>query len=794
LPRLFFYNGLVDCEEYYIESGSLTNSGIPKLQNAFPYFDNYNVVTGSFPTVGSDSLLFNNEAAAYGQIPTGSLYTQYWETYVNLLYNPRTRLFNCEAIIPLADYYKMELNDIVEWRGNYYHLRAINDYNLKNGECKIQLLGPLEPPVISNLLPAKECGFNFTSSFIVTSTTTTTTAAPTTTTTIAPTTTTSTTIAPTTTTTLAPTTTTTTTTAAPTTTTTTASPICDCLLFVAGGLGDTATWTECGGSAKSQSLSSNEILLVCAASGSGTITGASSIISRGSNIPANPQCNNSSSFNCLPSGSCQLITFTQGPVSAGTYVYHDCASNTLIAGTLSINQTLIVCGVIGSWAGITGTGATITYGAACTITPTTTTTTTTTAAPTTTTTSTTSTTTTTTTTIAPTTTTTTITPTTTTTLPPQPRFFRFDISSSLSAPFTASNQLYINLSGSAVNVGGEQTLPSNSNISFTGSANILGSVPFALNTSIISSSLSIGATLGTASYYDVRITDTYDNGLAALSASYLGNGGQWRSQPNDWGMLGFWSASLWNSVTRSVEIGLSVNRNLVLYDMSGSNGFSSYNLAKPYLYSSGSVAATIGILPVSQSIMQKGWAPVPAFNTDYTTRYQANISANRFYIAEFDNNREIVRFQPDTYNTLSNISVQRLDKVTPSTIQYKSTNNLGGAIIPTNPCNGTGTATSNMYYNQESSSFYVRNQAVSFFNLTYANFNYFGAEAWLNSNLTTPFSSPNPNYGAFRDVTNLEFMQGNYTPSSDGIPFVVYQTDGFVFTPPNVLATQYNCS
>jgi hypothetical protein len=153
LPRLFFYNGLLDCEEYYIESGSLTNSGIPKLQNAFPYFDNYNVVTGSFPTIGSDSLLFNNEGAVYGQIPTGSLYTQYWETYVNLLYNPRTRLFNCEAIIPLADYYKMELNDIVEWRGNYYHLRAINEYNLKNGECKIQLLGPLEPPVISNLLP-----------------------------------------------------------------------------------------------------------------------------------------------------------------------------------------------------------------------------------------------------------------------------------------------------------------------------------------------------------------------------------------------------------------------------------------------------------------------------------------------------------------------------------------------------------------------------------------------------------------------------------------------------------------
>ncbi len=34
-------------------------------------------------------------------------------------------------------------NDIVNFRGNYYHLRAINDYSLKTGECQLQLLGPI---------------------------------------------------------------------------------------------------------------------------------------------------------------------------------------------------------------------------------------------------------------------------------------------------------------------------------------------------------------------------------------------------------------------------------------------------------------------------------------------------------------------------------------------------------------------------------------------------------------------------------------------------------------------------
>jgi hypothetical protein len=167
LPRLFFYNGMVDCETWYLESGSLNESGVTIAQNAFPYFDNYNVVTGSFPTEGSLSLLFNNEESFYGATPSGSLYTNYWETYISLLYNPKTRLLNCSAIIPLADYVKMELNDVVNFRGNYYHLRAINDYSLKDGSCNLQLLGPIitdtiqyNPPQTTNLVfyKALQCG------------------------------------------------------------------------------------------------------------------------------------------------------------------------------------------------------------------------------------------------------------------------------------------------------------------------------------------------------------------------------------------------------------------------------------------------------------------------------------------------------------------------------------------------------------------------------------------------------------------------------------------------------------
>jgi hypothetical protein len=177
---------MIDSQTWWIESGSTSIGGVTYQQNAFPYFDNYNVVSGSFPTTDSDSLLFFNEQAVYGETPTESLYSKYWENYVDLLYNPRTRLINASAIIPLADYFKMELNDVVSWRGNYYHLRAINDFNLKNGECQIQLLGPILPdalPFANPVVPTTTTTTSTSTTSTTTSTTTTSTTTSTSTTT-----------------------------------------------------------------------------------------------------------------------------------------------------------------------------------------------------------------------------------------------------------------------------------------------------------------------------------------------------------------------------------------------------------------------------------------------------------------------------------------------------------------------------------------------------------------------------------------------------------------------------------
>jgi hypothetical protein len=159
LPRLLFYNNLLGCEDFYIEKrgndvGAFPEYILATTSSYFPYFDNYRVEpSSSFPTEESKTLLFNNEKSIYGTTPTGSLYTEFYQTYVSLLYNPKTRLINVAGIIPFADYNDLQLNDIIEWRGNMYHLRAINNYSVKTGKCDLQLLGPIISDTFGTIPP-----------------------------------------------------------------------------------------------------------------------------------------------------------------------------------------------------------------------------------------------------------------------------------------------------------------------------------------------------------------------------------------------------------------------------------------------------------------------------------------------------------------------------------------------------------------------------------------------------------------------------------------------------------------
>jgi hypothetical protein len=150
-PRTFFYNGKLETTPYKMKGKQSSFSTNIYNQSIYPYFDHYS--TGSSaqtPQTDSDSLLFFNEGSSLGTTPTNSLYSEYWDKYISLLYNPKTRLIECSAVLPFADYVNIDLNDIIFFRGNHYHLRAINQYNLKTGECELQLLGPILPDSLDN--------------------------------------------------------------------------------------------------------------------------------------------------------------------------------------------------------------------------------------------------------------------------------------------------------------------------------------------------------------------------------------------------------------------------------------------------------------------------------------------------------------------------------------------------------------------------------------------------------------------------------------------------------------------
>ena len=150
-PRIFFYNSTLETTKYNLKGKQSSFSSYITSSEVYPYFDHYSTGSGEVvPAADSDSLLFFNEGASLGSTPTNSIFSTYWSKYVSLLYDPKTRLIEMSAVIPFADYVNMELNDIVFFRGNHYHLRAINQYNLKTGECQLQLLGPIIDDSLDN--------------------------------------------------------------------------------------------------------------------------------------------------------------------------------------------------------------------------------------------------------------------------------------------------------------------------------------------------------------------------------------------------------------------------------------------------------------------------------------------------------------------------------------------------------------------------------------------------------------------------------------------------------------------
>ena len=114
----------------FIES---SGNKIP-LSNLNTPFHHYGVSEPNYATV------FTPEFSTFtGVAITNNLYTRHYRDYINTIFNVKKRTFNYEAYLPIRIITKLNLNDTLFIKGNYYRIDKYN-YNLLTGKTVLNLI------------------------------------------------------------------------------------------------------------------------------------------------------------------------------------------------------------------------------------------------------------------------------------------------------------------------------------------------------------------------------------------------------------------------------------------------------------------------------------------------------------------------------------------------------------------------------------------------------------------------------------------------------------------------------
>ena len=136
---LIFYNLLVgaasDAALGFIEDDG-TRSQI--TYNINTPFHHYGLNNPNF------ALLFEAEFSTYTyERLSKNLYTNHYKSYIDSIFNPKKRTFVFKAVLPLYVITKLQLNDTLEIKGNYYRIDKYS-YNILTGETTLTLINNFE--------------------------------------------------------------------------------------------------------------------------------------------------------------------------------------------------------------------------------------------------------------------------------------------------------------------------------------------------------------------------------------------------------------------------------------------------------------------------------------------------------------------------------------------------------------------------------------------------------------------------------------------------------------------------
>jgi len=90
------------------------------------------------------SLTFGKEASEWnGNITENTLYKNYYQDYIEAIFNIKRRTFRYKGILPLRILSKLQLNDVLKIDSDYYRIDNYN-FNLLNGEIDLALINSFD--------------------------------------------------------------------------------------------------------------------------------------------------------------------------------------------------------------------------------------------------------------------------------------------------------------------------------------------------------------------------------------------------------------------------------------------------------------------------------------------------------------------------------------------------------------------------------------------------------------------------------------------------------------------------
>ena len=143
-PYMFYKNGLVSLgTNAYISGIAFENIFLTATEDN----KNFNQIT--------NSLNFGSEISTYFlTIVNNSLYNNFWKTYVEDLYNPKTRVLNLKCKLPISILSRLSLNDKLIINKNKYKISNLK-VNLINSDADLEIFTDYSLPsdTIANEIP-----------------------------------------------------------------------------------------------------------------------------------------------------------------------------------------------------------------------------------------------------------------------------------------------------------------------------------------------------------------------------------------------------------------------------------------------------------------------------------------------------------------------------------------------------------------------------------------------------------------------------------------------------------------